>query len=200
MESFSPTSPPAGYPRAFERTATLADGRTVFVRPIVPDDAPELAEAFRTADPDTLRSRFLGGAPSLNTRLLAHLTQVDYINRFALVARDATTGRGVAITRYESPGGKSAEAAVAVDPAWRRVGLATVLVEMLAEAALDHGITSFTASYLADNQPVAALLAGADAGRQQIRQGITESSVTFDRARIAARHPHDPDRQGRTPP
>ena len=35
----------------------------MLIRPILPSDAPELADAIKTADPDTLRSRFLGGAP-----------------------------------------------------------------------------------------------------------------------------------------
>jgi hypothetical protein len=85
---------PAGYPKEYQREEVLRDGRRVFIRPILPSDAPDLADAIRTADPDTLRHRFLGGPPRVTEALLAHLTVVDYVRRFALVAIDAVSGRG----------------------------------------------------------------------------------------------------------
>jgi hypothetical protein len=56
---------PSGYPSSYESVIRLADGRQVEIRPILPSDAPELAEAIRTADAETLRARFLGGPPPL---------------------------------------------------------------------------------------------------------------------------------------
>lgn len=144
---------------------TLRDGRVVDVRPIVPDDAAELGEAIRTADPDTANRRFLGGPPPVTPALLEYLTVLDYRRRFALVARDRVSGRGVGIARYEQVGDGAAEVAVVVDPGWRRVGLATALVHLLAEAALARGISAFAVSFLADNRPVAALIAEAGAGQ-----------------------------------
>ena len=173
---------PPGYPEDYQRQVTLSDGRRVFVRPVLPSDAPELADAIRAADADTLRSRFLGGPPPVTPELLAHLTNVDYRHRFALVAIDPATRRGVAIARYEPVGGDVAEVAVVVSPSWRRAGLATALMALLAEAALERGIVTFTASYFAGNRPVAALVE--DAGglaRQVIKQGITEFSVALER-------------------
>ncbi len=170
--------PPAGYPAGFERDVRLHDGRTVLVRPIVPADAPALAEAIRTADPETLRRRFLSGPPHLTPALLARLSTVDYQRRFAVVAIDPDTGRGVGIGRYETVSDGVAEVAVAVDPQWRRVGLATALVATLAEAAVARGIHAFSAWYLAENRPVAALL-GAAGGRQLIRDGIAECAVAL---------------------
>lgn len=151
---------PGGYPSGWETAVRLADGRSVDIRPIVPDDAPELADAIRTADPETLRLRFLGSAPRLTPQLLEHLTTVDYVTRFALVARHA--GRGVAIARYEQlePDGDvpaTADVAVAVDRHWRGVGLATVLVEQLARRAQECGITHFSALFSAANRPVSEL-------------------------------------------
>jgi predicted GNAT family acetyltransferase len=61
---------------------------------------------------------------------------VDYQRRLALVAADAATGQGVAIAHYEWLSDGVAEIPVVVDPAWRRVGLATALIEMLSQAAL----------------------------------------------------------------
>jgi GNAT superfamily N-acetyltransferase len=155
------------------------------VRPILPTDAAQLAEAFRRADPDTLYRRFLSGAPVLTERLLHHLTTVDYVHRLALVATDAETGVGVAVVRYEPESAGVAEVAAVVDPGWRRIGLATALVELLAEAALDRGVHTFTATYLAENRPVASLLHSAG-GHERIRTGIAECAVALDRDRLEA--------------
>ncbi|MFC5819197.1 hypothetical protein [Nonomuraea harbinensis] len=88
---------PPGYPRDLERTVTLQDGRAVFLRPIVPGDAPALAEALRAADAATLRRRFLGSPPPVTDRLLRHLTAVDLratARPRRLRSRHGTRGRG----------------------------------------------------------------------------------------------------------
>jgi len=178
---------PAGYPTGLRRRLRLRDRREVLVRPILPSDAAELAEAFRRADPDTLYRRFLSGSPQVTERLLRHLTVVDYVRRLALVAADAETGTGVAVARYEPQGDGVAEVAVAVDPGWRRVGLATALVELLAEAALDRGVHTFTVTYLAENRPVSSLVSGATGpGLRRIRDGIAECAIALDRERVEA--------------
>jgi GNAT superfamily N-acetyltransferase len=187
----STTDRPPRYPAEFERTIHLPDGRTVAVRPIVPGDAAELATALATADPVTLRRRFLGAAPRVTPALLSRLTVVDYVRRFALVAFDPDAGRGVAVARYEWLAEGVAEVAVVVDPAWRRLGLATALIELLAEAALARGIHEFSASYLAENRPVEALLAHVGrAGKQLIKQGIAEVAVAFEGSAVPGGPPH----------
>jgi RimJ/RimL family protein N-acetyltransferase len=186
--SLTPADLPPDYPREYERRLRLRDGRTVAVRPVVPADAPQLATAILAADPDTLRRRFLGGPPHVTPALVARLTTLDYVRRFALAAADERTGQGVAIARYEAMNdGGVAEVAVVVDPAWRRVGLASALIELLARAALDRGIHEFCASYLAQNRPVAALveLTGG-AGRKMIHEGIAEVIVALDREQVEA--------------
>lgn len=182
-----PGAVPPGYPREYERELGLSDGRTVLVRPIVPEDAEQLAAAIRTADPATLRRRFLGRPPHLTPALLTRLCAVDYRARLALVATDPDTGRGIAIARYEEMEEGVADVAVAVDPSWRRTGLATALIELLAEAALDRGIGTFSAYYLAENRPVEALidLAGGN-GRRIIKEGFAEAVVTLDRVGVTA--------------
>jgi RimJ/RimL family protein N-acetyltransferase len=186
LEPHHPTVVPPGYPREYERRLMLRDGRSVWVRPIIPADASQLAAAITSADADTLRRRFLGGAPHVTRALLTHWTTLDYVHRFAIGAADPVTGRGIAVARYEPLGEGVAEIAVVVDPAWRRLGLATALIELLAEAALQRGIHAFVATYLAENRPVAALLELAGgAGRQRITQGIAEVMVELDRERVA---------------
>ena len=161
------------------RLVTLRDGRNVLIRPIQPSDAPMLAEAIKSADADTIRRRFFGGRPQVTPELLEHLTTVDYTSRFALVAVEPASQRGVAIARYEPAGQDgTADVAIAVAPGWRDAGLATGLLRMLAQAASERGIHTFTGTYLAGNRPVEALIneAGEPANRVT-SHGIAEFSV-----------------------
>ena len=167
----------------------LADGRRVEIRPILPSDAAELAEAIRTADAETLRARFLGGPPPLTDATLDALTRVDYVSRFALAA--FSKGRGVAIARYAAPpasgdGRGVADVAVAVAPEWRRVGLATALVERLARRAQECGITDFTALFSAENRPVTELAHDGNA-HVVIAEGVAQLD-----AALASPHPDWP--------
>jgi RimJ/RimL family protein N-acetyltransferase len=182
-----PTTVPPGYPPEYERDVRLPDGRTVLVRPIIPADRGPLAYAIRTADPDTVHRRFLGSPPRITPQLLTYLCTVDYRHRFALVAIDPATGAGIAVARYETTADGIAEVAVAVTPSWRRGGLATALVEVLAEAALDRGIRSFSAYYLAENRPVTALLdLVGSRDHASVREGFVEAAVALDRASVMA--------------
>ena len=170
---------PPGFPQEYQRLVTLRDGRSALIRPVLPSDAPALAESIESADADTLYRRFLGGRPQVTPELLEFLTTVDYTSRFALVAVDPASRRGVAIARYE-PGEQdgAADVAIAVIPGWRGVGLAGELLRLLAQAASERGIHTFTGMYLADNSPVAALINAADEPAKQVTsRGITEFSV-----------------------
>jgi RimJ/RimL family protein N-acetyltransferase len=170
---------PPGYPQEYRRLVTLRDGRSVLIRPVLPGDAPALAEAIQSADADTIRRRFLGGHPQVTPGLLEYLTTVDYTSRFALVAVEPASQRGVAIARYEPAGHDgTADVAIAVTPGWRDVGLATELLRMLSQAASERGIHTFTGTYLADNRPVTALINEADEPATQVTsRGIAEFSV-----------------------
>ena len=170
---------PPGYPQEYRRLVTLHDGRSVLIRPVLPNDAPALAESIESADADTIRRRFLGGHLQVTPALLDYLTTVDYTSRFALVAVEPASQRGVAIARYEpAEQDGAAEVAIAIVPGWRGAGLAGELLHMLAEAASERGIHTFTGMYLADNNPVAALINAAhEPAKRATSRGITEFSV-----------------------
>ncbi|GAA0223215.1 GNAT family N-acetyltransferase [Cryptosporangium japonicum] len=105
---------------------------------------------------------------------------MDYHRRFALVALAPDSGRGIGICRYEPLESGVVEFAVVVDPGWRRIGLATVLVELLVEAAAERGVRRVQSVSLSENAPVTRLesLAG-PAGRQVIRNGLTEFTLNL---------------------
>lgn len=170
---------PPGYPAELEQTSTLRDGRAVFVRPVIPADALALEREWRDADAETLYQRFFTSRPRLDARRLHAFVHVDYQWRLALVAFAADT-RAVGIARYEgAPGQEHAEIAIVINPAWRRVGLASTLLRLLAEAARARGLRRLTALYLQDNQAMAALLAKAGFIPPRVSAGVaaTEKAV-----------------------
>jgi L-amino acid N-acyltransferase YncA len=163
-----------------EHEAVLADRRAVVIRPIRPGDAAELRRALATADGQTLHARFLG-APPHSEAAIRRLVEVDYVDRLALVAI-APDGTGVGVARYErTRGNDTAEVAVAVDPGWRRVGLGSLLLRDLGEAAVRRGIHQFSALVLADNAAVLAVLrASGLAYTLQVKHGTSEIVMWLD--------------------
>lgn len=161
---------PDGYPFEFERSATLEDGRLVHFRPVVPGDVVLLAKEVAEADADTLYHRFFNPAIRLDRKRLRFLTEVDYERRFALVA--FVEGDPIAIARFEPAGDKHAEVAVVVKPGWRGRGLATVMLEILEEAAVERGVAQFEAVYLPDNHAIERVLQKRGFGRATVDAGV----------------------------
>ena len=157
--SIAPELRPDGYPAELEQWIELGDGRMVFVRPVIPEDAPLLQGAIETADSETVYQRFLRAPVRLDGRQLDRLTRLDYATRMAMAAFDPD-GNGVAIARYEDVEPGVAEIAVAVDPAWRTCGMATALFDILEQVATESGVERMTAVFLPGNRPIANLLAG----------------------------------------
>jgi GNAT superfamily N-acetyltransferase len=181
---------PPGYPLELVGELRLDDGRRAQVRPILPQDAEPLRRAIADADADTLRLRFLGSEPVLDDATLAHLVVVDYLWRLALVATD-DNAHGVAIGRYEGASGRTtAEIAIVVAPGWRRAGLATRLLALLALAAAARGLDGLTASYLAENRDVAGLVDTSGLGHHtSISAGVAEVDIEIGVLRADSREP-----------
>lgn len=176
-------APPPGFPRSLVGEVTLRDGRHVFVRPVLPSDAPLLRKAVEEADPETLRMRFLGGRPPQDDEAFERLVCLDYDRRLA-VAAFSPEGKGVAIARYEAIGDTAtAEVAVAVDPLWRHVGLATALLRVLADGAVRHRIRQFSAEFFASNFDVSDMLGEAPVvyRKSQDAAGVVSADIVLPR-------------------
>ena len=140
---------PPGYPPAWAIDAVLADGGTVHVRPIRPDDAKAHRAFFANQSPQSVHFRFFGPRSELSDGEVTRFTTVDYHDRMAFVAflRDEMIGIG----RYDRlAGGDEAEVAFAVADQHQGRGLATLLLEYLATYAGGNGITRFAADTLID--------------------------------------------------
>ena len=172
-------------PHAGAESIDLSDGRRVWVRQVRTADLPELRRAIREADPETLRLRFLGGRAPKTEAELRRLVDVDHVSREAIAAFDQT-GRGVGIARYESePGSPTVELAVVVDPAWRRVGLASALLTRLLKTALRNGVTTIHVDYFATNRDVADLVRRSGGRlRTDLERGIVSADVSIESVEV----------------
>lgn len=170
--STTPTPPAAQPPAHWSSDVVVSDGGTIHLRPITPDDAPALARFHATLSPQSIHWRYFSAKPELTDDELAHLTTVDHVDRVALVAE--LGGDLVAVARYERDAlGGPAEVAFVVSDAHQGRGIGTLLLEHLAAAGRERGVTTFTADVLAQNRAMLAVFRSA--GFQQ--QAALESTV-----------------------
>lgn len=74
------------YPSALIDRLTLADGRAVTVRPVLPQDADAEQAFTMSLSPVSRRQRFHGAVKLLPDWLLQEMTAIDYQRQVALVA------------------------------------------------------------------------------------------------------------------
>jgi acetyltransferase len=141
----------ADYPASLARECRLADGRSVVIRPVRPDDeAAERAFLERLSDA-TKRRRFMKLAQSLDAELLHYLTHVDYERHMAFVCEAGNTLVGDA--RYvANPDGRSCELGIVVADDWHHTGIAQLLMDALLSAARAAGLKTVQGIVLADNR------------------------------------------------
>ena len=138
----------------------LADGGTAHIRPIRPDDGPRIVDFHGRQSPESIYFRYFTPRPELPEPEVERLTHVDYADRMAFVALLDDVLVGVA--RYDRlPTRSEAEVAFFVDDRHQGRGIATVLLEYLAEAARRTGITAFTATVLPSNGRMVAVFRNA---------------------------------------
>lgn len=128
---------------------TLPDGTEVVVRPILPQDKPHLVSILRRMSAESRRLRFHHAKARLTRRELRYLTEIDYEDHFAWCAfiEDGNETFSIGVARYirVAPMSDHAEVAVAVVDHFQSRGLGTTLMDLLAQTALEHGVTAFIA-------------------------------------------------------
>jgi acyl-CoA synthetase (NDP forming)/GNAT superfamily N-acetyltransferase len=154
------------YPPHWEADVVAADGGTVHLRPIEPSDADAIVAFHEGLSPRTRYLRYFSAYPRIPARDLIRFTTVDHHYRVGLIM--LLGGQIIAVGRYEGqPGSTEAEVAFVVADAHQGRGLGSVLLEHLAAAARESGITRFTALVLAENQQMLRVFR--DAGYQSTR-------------------------------
>jgi GNAT superfamily N-acetyltransferase len=139
---------------------TLPDGSTVPVRPIQPSDEPALRRFHHRLSSESIYLRHFGVVPDLSPEQAHHFTNLDYVDRFAVVALDPSRpSEIVAVVRFDrDPGTDRAEYAATVEDAWQGKGIGYGLTLRLIEAARERGIRYLYALVLPQNRRMLTLL------------------------------------------
>ena len=144
------------YPKALEETITLANGRELLLRPVLPEDEPALHALVGRASPEDLRRRFFQPIRELSHDMAASLTQIDYQREIALVA----VGEGVPgkaeiygmVSLSADPNHERAEYSILVDQALKGLGLGNRLMRRIINYARTQGIQEIYGEVLTENQ------------------------------------------------
>jgi succinyl-CoA synthetase alpha subunit/GNAT superfamily N-acetyltransferase len=168
------TEEPPGYPAEWEADVLLTDGGVAHLRPIRPDDAQMLVEFYDRVSPESKFLRFFAPYPKLSDRDVARFTQVDYVDRMAFIL---TIGQQmIGVGRYDRTEDDQAEVAFLVEDRHQGRGVAQLLLEHLADAARERGITGFFAEVLPQNARMAQVFV--DAG-YRVSKGLEDGVLTM---------------------
>lgn len=179
------TYPPL-YPHEFVEFITLASGRAVCIRPILPEDAPRLQATFQKLTPQTIYLRFLETFKYLSDKQANHFANVDYTSHMALVAviQEDDDEQIIGVARYawlkEQPG--IAESAIVVRDDYQGQGLGTILMKRLVNFARTHGVKSFIATVHTSNARIRHFIQKSGVANKKImlEPGVWEFLVYID--------------------
>lgn len=172
---------PYNYPAHWEADVVLRDGATAHLRPVVPTDRDALEKMYAGQSERTIYLRFFAPKPHLSEKELVRFTTVDHQQRVALVLMLGEEMLGIGrFDRIQDQ--QEAEVAFMISDAHQGRGIGSILLEHLAAAAKELGITRFAAEVLPQNR--AMLNVFIDTGY--------EVSRTFDDGFVIIRFDIDP--------
>lgn len=124
---------PLGKP--WQEELRLADGRTLWLRPIAPADAAPLRLCFSLLTPEEVRMRFLHPLTELSAEMARRLTHIDPKTQFAQVAAETEPPGealiGAVVRAAIDSGTKRADFAILVSRFLAQQGLGTLLMKQM---------------------------------------------------------------------
>jgi RimJ/RimL family protein N-acetyltransferase len=154
----------SGAPLAEEDSGSveLPDGTVVSYHAIAPENASALQRFHHRLSERSIYLRFFAAKPELSDREAGYFTNVDRINRFALVAVDPERPEEIiGVVSFDREGTtERAEYAAEVEDRWHGRGLGLALTRRLIGAAQERDVRTFTAFVLPENTRMLHLLRG----------------------------------------
>ena len=145
----------------------------MLVAPLSAEDRGRFLSGLQHASAESLYKRFMTPIERFSESQLRYLLEVDHRDHEALLAVDEESGEAVGVGRFvrlpKSP--EVAEAAVIVVDPWQGRGLGKALSRLLAERALELGVSRFEALLLVENEAMMALLESLGPVRTLSREG-----------------------------
>jgi len=148
------------YPADLVTSFQLADGSSIMLRPIRPEDAEMEQEFVKNLSANSRYFRFMNTVRELTPTMLMRFTQIDYDREMAFVALREEGGREIeiAVARYvTNPDAQTCEFALVVADAWQCKGLGRRMLGRLIEVARWRGLHTMVGQVLAANEAMLAL-------------------------------------------
>ncbi len=139
----------AAYPSAEAADVVMQDGTSIHFRPVRAGDADRVRTFLEGVSSDSMVLRFFGAA-SIDW-VTRWAVDVDYKDRYAIVAEAGPSREIVAHGAYIASGDGCAEVAFLVTDRQQGHGIATLMLMHLASVANRHGFEHFTAEVLPGN-------------------------------------------------
>jgi acetyltransferase len=140
------------YPREWERSLTLGNGRTVFVRPLRPEDDALLRQFFSKVSSEDLRLRFFNAVRHFSHEFIARLVQLDYARAMALAAIDVDSGELLGAVRLLANANyDTGEYGIMVRSDLKGAGLGWQLMGIMIEYARWQGLKTIEGQVLREN-------------------------------------------------
>lgn len=140
------------YPRELEETITLADGTSVLVRPIRPEDEPGHHAFHGRLQPEDVRFRFFNLVRELPHSQMARFTQIDYDREMAFVALAGDSETLGVVRAIADPDNERAEFAIVVRSDQKGRGLGYALLEKMVRYCRARGTREIVGQVLPDNR------------------------------------------------
>lgn len=144
----------AEYPLHLVRRRTLADGRSVVIRPIRAEDEVRTRDFFDHLSQESRQMRFMKYVKALSEKLIHFFTHVDYEKHMAFVCEAEVDGRPTLVgeARYvANADGRSCEFGVVIADDWHKSGIAGLLMEALIRAARANRMETMEGMVLREN-------------------------------------------------
>jgi acetyltransferase len=149
------------YPVDLEEQVPLADGRTLLLRPIRPEDEPALRATFAGLTPEEIRLRFFVPLKELSHVAATRFTQLDYDREMGLVLTDpgiaGTTQIYGVVHLQADPDNERAEYGILVRHDMSGMGLGVLLMRRIIDYARARGIGEIHGDVLAENRTMRKL-------------------------------------------
>jgi acetyltransferase len=149
------------YPEELEESVPLGDGRTLLLRPILPEDEPSLQQAFSKLTPEEVRLRFFVPLKTLDHVTAARFTQIDYDREMALVLTEpGIAGRTpihAVVRLIADPDNEHGEYAIVVNHDMTGMGLGILLMRRILDYARDRGLREVYGDVLRENRTMLKL-------------------------------------------
>lgn len=143
------------YPIESEEMITTKDGRTILLRPILPEDEPLHADFIKHVSKEDLYKRFFSDVGEFNHEALANFTQIDYDREMAFVAVDTSTVKPkiIGVSRaLINPDNTDAEFAILIRSDLKGIGLGRLLMSKIIDYCQTKGTKQLSGMTMPTNR------------------------------------------------